>query len=947
MKKLLSILLTICLMLTVLPFGVFNLTVSAATEYTNGYFDYIISNGMATIVDCDASISGVVNIPENLDGYPVNKIGDGLMVFYGCNEITEINIPDSVITISKYAFKDCINLKKVHIGEGVKTIEDYAFSACISIESIDIPDSVTTLGYYAFYMCSNAKSIAIGSGLKDINFSFFNCSSVEKIEVSNKNQKFHSAGNCLIETSSNTLLLGSTKGVIPNYVTYIESGSFQGMKGLTDIKIPDSVLTIRAGAFWNTGITELVIPKNVQLIGEQFFCNFDGTLRSITVDDENAFYHSKDNCLIDTYDNCLILGSNNSIIPRYIKSIANYAFFYSGIKSINVPKSVKSIGDYAFYGSKLITVYYSGDIIDRDSINIGSNNNIFKDANWYYSRCANGSVNHSYATDFDGDCELCGCVRNVPFSGGNGTKTNPYLIQNKYQLNNVRNHLSSHFKLIDDIEFTESDFDKGGLFYNSGTKWQPIGDSSNYFTGSFDGDKHSIVNLEILYAENDSFGFAGLFYGNEGTIKNLKLENVWLSGGSILSSQTATLGFIAGANDSTGVIDNCIIDDKCGIASIAGGNIVVGGITGTNYGNVTNCENNTRITSVSSSNSPVYFGGIVGINSDGVISHCKNNSFISAYGFAENKTIFVGGIVGGISKGSILNCINFENINGNYSSSSYKSNSSVAGIAGTVTGKVNIKNCANYGEITAYGYYSTALAGGIVGLAGNDNIEIRECFNVGKISATNNGSTKSAMSGGLCGYYNGTMYDSYNCGQVSADDYVGGIVGSMDGTCVLNNSYNAGKLVLNSSNGYIGGIVGGRIAGSYFECHYLNNTYSPVGLGGTSGSAKSNTIEEMKSSVTFSNFNFETVWTMNGNPDYLYPELKNVEMIHVPYVLGDIDGVEGVTDADAEWLLMYTFFPDDYPVNQDCDFNGDGFVNDADAEHLLMYTFFPEDYPLH
>ena len=67
----------------------------------------------------------------------------------------------------------------------------------------------------------------------------------------------------------------------------------------------------------------------------------------------------------------------------------------------------------------------------------------------------------------------------------------------------------------------------------------------------------------------------------------------------------------------------------------------------------------------------------------------------------------------------------------------------------------------------------------------------------------------------------------------------------------------------------------------------------------------------------------------------------------LPYTLGDIDGVEGVTDADAEWLLMYTFFPEDYPVNQTCYFNGDGKVNDADAEHLLMFTFFPEDYPLH
>lgn len=170
---------------------------------------------------------------------------------------------------------------------------------------------------------------------------------------------------------------------------------------------------------------------------------------------------------------------------------------------------------------------------------------------------------HTYNNDYDPVCKVCGFIRNVPFSGGDGTKTNPYLIQNKFQLNNVRNYLSSHFKLIDDIEFTESDFDEGGVFYNSGTRWQPIGNSSNYFTGVFDGDGHSIVNLEVLYAGNVSFGFAGLFYGNEGTIKNVKLENAWLSGGSMLSSQTATLGFIAGANDSTGVIDNCVIDSEC------------------------------------------------------------------------------------------------------------------------------------------------------------------------------------------------------------------------------------------------------------------------------------------------------------------------------------------------------------------------------------------------
>lgn len=61
---------------------------------------------------------------------------------------------------------------------------------------------------------------------------------------------------------------------------------------------------------------------------------------------------------------------------------------------------------------------------------------------------------------------------------------------------------------------------------------------------------------------------------------------------------------------------------------------------------------------------------------------------------------------------------------------------------------------------------------------------------------------------------------------------------------------------------------------------------------------------------------------------------------------GDVNGNGEVTDADAVHLLYYTFFPEDYPVNQDCDFNGDSAVTDADAVYLLYYTFFPEDYPL-
>ena len=61
---------------------------------------------------------------------------------------------------------------------------------------------------------------------------------------------------------------------------------------------------------------------------------------------------------------------------------------------------------------------------------------------------------------------------------------------------------------------------------------------------------------------------------------------------------------------------------------------------------------------------------------------------------------------------------------------------------------------------------------------------------------------------------------------------------------------------------------------------------------------------------------------------------------------GDLNGSGAVTDDDAIWLLMYTFFPDDYPVDRFVDYNHDGVITAEDAIYLLMHTFFPGEYPL-
>ncbi|QPW61977.1 hypothetical protein [Clostridium botulinum] len=126
-------------------------------------------------------------------------------------------------------------------------------------------------------------------------------------------------------------------------------------------------------------------------------------------------------------------------------------------------------------------------------------------------------------------------MANGKFAGGDGSKENPFLIEDAFDLDKVRDNLNASYKLIRDIDLNIKPF-------NEGEGWKPIGGVNNSFQGDFDGDGHIIKNLYISVKNEDYialFGYCSLRQSN--FIKNLKIKDADIIGGNYVSALVGML----------------------------------------------------------------------------------------------------------------------------------------------------------------------------------------------------------------------------------------------------------------------------------------------------------------------------------------------------------------------------------------------------------------------
>lgn len=335
-KRLISLLVAVCMMVTMLP-------VSALTAFAVDYpvvnnlkYNFNAAKETAVVMGIGPDFKNTDNIviPSTVEykgtTYKVTEIGNsaflnhseltgnivfeensnvttiGGAAFSGCSGLTgDVNLPDSITIINIRAFTNCSGLNgTLTIPNEVKTIGSYAFSGCKNLKgSFELPANLTTLGDGAFAGCSSLTgALTIPEAITKIGVStFYQCNGLTG--TLNLKNVTEIGGFAFSECGLTGIL------AIPEGVTKIGNYAFKDTANLTgDLQIPESMTALGEGIIRGTHIAKIILPADFGNL--ETVSNYCGTLfyNGTRSDVENALSNNTNIQSLDKTD--LKIGNN-------------------------------------------------------------------------------------------------------------------------------------------------------------------------------------------------------------------------------------------------------------------------------------------------------------------------------------------------------------------------------------------------------------------------------------------------------------------------------------------------------------------------------------------------------------------------------------------------------------------------------------------------------------
>ena len=639
------------------PLGNITLYAKWAEEVEPTQLTYSLSSGCISISGTSFAGSDLV-LPSYIGGNPVNTILSN--AFAGKSSFASVEVPKTVISIGRGAFRNCASLINVSIpfvGQAANKTSGYesvfgyifdygsstststtqyfnggssyfyipstiknvtitvqtsfaqgAFYNCKNIEVISIPSNTTSLGSQVFYNCSGLKRLNsntdglfnIPTSVENIKAStFYNCSGAIKITLSSN---VTSVGDYAFSGCKNVTQFNSDndgKLIVPASCQTIGNYAFAGMNKMTDLIVPESVTSIGRGAFNScNSLVNLTIP-------------FVGQAANKTSGYESVFGYIFD------------YGSSTSTsTTQYFNGGSSYFYIPSTIKNVTITVQT-SFAQGAFYNCKNIETI-----------------TMLKDANTSATNClynCNATINKTL--DVSPTAPWNGSTISNGFSSGSGVQEDPYVINSAselaylaQQVNNGNSFAGVYFVLANDL--------------NLNSNSMIIGDSNSHpFSGIINGNGHVIRNLSI----SSSNSYVGLFGYFDGLAYDLGIESLSITANS---TEESVYGGAFGYVSLDGVIHDVY---ATGSISITGQTYAyAGGLVGYCEGTITNSYSRCNV-SCTCSGYMAYAGGFVGYLKDGSIANCFATGNVSAKG-ATSSYSRNGGFIGFNDNGTLNNC---------------------------------------------------------------------------------------------------------------------------------------------------------------------------------------------------------------------------------------------------------------------------------------------------